>query len=51
MFKRVIVIVLDNVGMDALPDMASYEDFSINTIANLARSKRGFYLSTLEQMG
>jgi len=49
MFKQVIVIVLDSVGVGALPNAASYEDFGANTIANIARSPGGLHLPTLEK--
>jgi phosphopentomutase len=36
-FTRVIVIVLDSVGIGALPDAAAYGDEGSNTLANIAK--------------
>jgi phosphopentomutase len=41
MFKRVIVIVLDSVGIGALADAASYKDFSVNTVADFLLTRGG----------
>ena len=38
MFQRVIVIVLDSVGIGELPDAALYEDQGSNTLGNIAAS-------------
>ncbi|MBC8016463.1 MAG: phosphopentomutase, partial [Sporomusaceae bacterium] len=51
MFKRVIVIVLDSVGIGVLPDAAEYGDFGANTISNIAQSQNGLFLPTMETMG
>lgn len=37
MFTRVILIVLDSVGIGALPDAAAYGDEGSNTLGNIAR--------------
>ena len=36
-FRRVIVIVMDSVGIGELPDAASYGDGGSNTVANIAK--------------
>ena len=36
-FSRVIVIVLDSVGIGELPDAAAYGDQGSNTLGNIAR--------------
>lgn len=53
MFNRVIVIVLDSVGIGALPDAADYNvnDVDANTLVNIARSQGGLFLPCLEQLG
>lgn len=51
MFKRVIVVVLDSVGIGALPDADAYGDEGANTICNIARSQGGLHLPTLERLG
>lgn len=40
MFRRVIVIVLDSVGIGELPDAALYEDQGSNTLGNIATQVR-----------
>jgi phosphopentomutase len=40
LFDRAIVIVLDSVGIGALPDAASYGDEGSNTVGNVARVVR-----------
>src|SRR3954454_20837745 len=48
-FQRVVWIVLDSVGIGAMPDAASYGDVGSNTLGNLARVRplRLPYLSRL----
>mgnify|MGYP006292900489 CR=1 FL=1 len=41
---RVIVIVLDGVGVGALPDAADYGDVGSNSVANTARAIGGLDL-------
>ncbi len=50
-FSRVILIVLDSVGVGAMPDAASYGDSSsTDTLGNIAR-QRPLHLPNLGQMG
>jgi phosphopentomutase len=49
--KRAIVLILDGVGIGALPDAAQYGDEGSNTLANLARNCGGLRLPVLESMG
>lgn len=49
--KRVIIIVLDSVGMGELPDASKYGDIGSNTLGNIAASIEGFSLPNLEQLG
>jgi len=51
MFKRVIVIVLDSVGIGTLPDAAEYGDADVNTIVHIARDQGGLSLPTLGSLG
>ena len=50
-FKRAFLIVLDSVGIGALPDAAEYGDVGANTLGNLARAAGGAHLPNLEKMG
>src|SRR5690349_1742131 len=49
-FSRVIVIVLDSVGIGELPDAAAYGDQGSNTLGNIAR-RVPLKLPTLRSLG
>ena len=49
--RRVILIVLDSVGVGALPDAAAYGDEGSNTLANTARAVGGLSLPHLGALG
>ncbi len=49
--KRIILIVLDSVGIGALPDAYKYNDEGSNTLANIAKKIGGLNLPNLEKMG
>lgn len=48
---RVILIVMDSVGVGALPDADRYGDQGSNTLANTARAVRGLYLPNFQRLG
>jgi len=49
--KRVIIIVMDSVGMGELPDADKYGDQGSNTLGNIARAVAGFSLPNLQKLG
>jgi phosphopentomutase len=49
--KRAIVLVLDGVGIGALPDAELYGDSGSNTLVNLARACGGLHVPVLEKIG
>jgi len=49
--QRVILIVLDSVGVGALPDAGQYGDAGSNTLANTARAVRGLRLPNMGRLG
>ena len=49
--NRVILIVLDSVGIGELPDAAEYNDTGSNTLGNIARLHLGFSIPNLVAMG
>ena len=49
-FKRVIVIVMDSVGIGELPDAAAYGDEGSNTVGNIAR-RVPLKIPTLRSLG
>ncbi len=51
MFKRIFVIVLDSVGIGAMPDASHYGDTGANTLVHIAKYKGGLTLPVLASMG
>lgn len=51
MIDRVIWIVLDSVGMGALPDAEKYGDIGSNTIGNISKALGGLKLPNMEKIG
>ena len=49
--KRAFVLIMDGVGIGALPDAADYGDEGSNTLANLAKACRGLKLPVFEKLG
>jgi phosphopentomutase len=49
-FERVIWIVLDSVGIGAMPDAADYGDAGSDTLGNIAK-RRQLYLPNLRKLG
>jgi phosphopentomutase len=51
MIKRIILIVLDSVGVGELPDAALYGDEGSNTLKNIYKNVENFSLPNLEHLG
>jgi len=51
MFKRVILIILDGVGIGALPDAAKYGDRDAATLQHVSHAVGGLSLPQLERLG
>ncbi|MGH7623952.1 MAG: phosphopentomutase [Gemmatimonadaceae bacterium] len=51
MTRRVVILVLDGVGIGAAPDALAYRDAESNTLGNLARAVGGLVLPNLESAG
>lgn len=49
--RRVIVIVMDGVGVGAMPDAANYGDVGANTLGNTSRAVNGLRLPHLGRLG
>jgi phosphopentomutase len=49
--NRVIVIVLDSVGIGELPDAADFGDVGSHTLGNMAREVGGLNVPNMEKMG
>jgi phosphopentomutase len=50
-FKRIVIVVIDSVGVGSMPDAAKYNDDSANTLANTAAAVGGLNLPTLQSLG
>ncbi|MBM4135862.1 MAG: phosphopentomutase [Nitrospira sp.] len=50
-FKRVILIVLDGLGVGELPDAALYGDIGSNTLKHIAEAVGGLHVPCLESLG
>ena len=50
-YKRIFLIVMDSVGVGALPDAEKFGDKGANTIGNLARAAGGIHLPLLGSFG
>lgn len=50
-FKRVLLIILDGVGIGALPDADQYCDSDANTLMHVAEAVHGIDLPVLQQLG
>lgn len=51
MFKRVIAIVMDSVGIGAAHDAEKYNDLGSDTMGNIAKTVGGLHLPNLEKLG
>ncbi len=51
MIRRIILIILDSVGVGELPDADKYGDIGSNTLGNIAKNIHGFSLRNLEELG
>lgn len=51
MIDRVILIVMDSVGVGELPDANLYGDSGSNTMGNIARKVKNFKLNNLQALG
>ncbi len=49
--KRALIIIIDGVGIGALPDANAYGDEGSNTLGNLAEHFNGLNLPNLERLG
>lgn len=50
-FKRVFVIVIDSLGIGAMPDAAQYGDTGVDTLGHIAERRETFQIPHLRQLG
>lgn len=51
MIQRVILIILDSVGVGEMPDAAKYDDEGSNTLGNVAKAVGGLALPNMQRLG
>lgn len=51
MVKRVILFIMDSVGIGALPDAEAFGDLGANTLGHIAQSSENFRIPNLRAMG
>ena len=51
MDRKVVLVVLDSVGIGELPDAELYGDKGSNTLGNIAKNVKGFSIPNLEALG
>lgn len=49
--KRILILILDSLGVGELPDAEEYGDAGSNTLANTARAVGGLHLPNFESLG
>jgi phosphopentomutase len=50
-FPRVVLMILDSVGIGALPDADQYDDVGVHTLGHIATSQHGLHLPHLAALG
>jgi len=51
MVNRVVIFVMDSVGIGALPDAEAFGDVGVNTLGNIALTTGGINLPNLQNLG
>ncbi len=50
-FRRVFVVVMDSLGVGAMPDSADYGDVGVNTLQHISESVDSFEIPNLRKLG
>ncbi len=50
-FKRVFVVVMDSLGVGAMPDSAAFGDIGVNTLGHISESVDTFTIPNLRKLG
>lgn len=50
-FNRVFVVVIDSLGIGAMPDAAEFGDFGVNTLKHISESVKEFRIPNLQRLG
>lgn len=50
-YKRIFLIVIDSLGIGAMPDAAAYGDAGTNTLGHISESRESFRIPNLQKLG
>ena len=50
-YKRIFTIVIDSLGIGAMPDSKEYGDVNVDTLGHIAESVENFNIPNLQRMG
>ena len=50
-YKRVFVIVMDSLGIGAMPDSEKYDDAGVDTLGHIAEARDGIKMPNLQKLG
>ena len=50
-FKRIFVVVMDSLGVGAMPDSADFGDIGVNTLGHISESVDTFKIPNLQKLG
>ncbi len=50
-YKRIFTIVVDSLGVGALPDAGEYGDAGADTLGHISQYRDGFYIPNLQKLG
>ena len=50
-YKRIFTVVIDSLGIGALPDSEQYGDLGVNTLAHISESVEQFEIPNLQKLG
>ena len=50
-FKRIFVVVMDSLGVGAMPDSADFGDIGVNTLGHISESVDTFMIPNLQKLG
>ncbi len=50
-YKRIFTIVIDSMGIGAMPDAAEYGDYDVDTLGHISQSRETFQIPNLQKMG
>lgn len=50
-YKRIFTIVIDSMGIGAMPDAAQYGDHGVDTLGHISETMKGFQIPNLQKLG